>query len=162
MVGHVRTRARIIRLLGFPGYKPVFHIDLPRAGTGAVCAVGGADDLVVLPALTVGVFPRPILVRDDAKAVREAIDVLPEKGQSVEKLAHHALRRLQILSGEIQVMPYPLLRPAGDAWRARHHAAARRAACKTTTLRRCKSRRTGETPTAPPAVRRSRQWKCRS
>ncbi|MND61804.1 hypothetical protein D3C80_530660 [compost metagenome] len=50
MVGQVVTGARIVGLLGFPGDQAVLHVDLPRAGTGAVNPVGRPYDLVVLPA----------------------------------------------------------------------------------------------------------------
>ncbi|MNZ59057.1 hypothetical protein D3C78_770820 [compost metagenome] len=50
MVGQVVAGARVIGLLGFPGDQAVLHVDLPRAGTGAVNPVGRPYDLVVLPA----------------------------------------------------------------------------------------------------------------
>ena len=53
MIRKIRPRARIVRLLGFPGDDPTLHIDLPGAGAGAVGAVRRAHDFVVLPALAV-------------------------------------------------------------------------------------------------------------
>src|SRR3546814_6094250 len=50
VVGQVRAGARIVGLLGFPGDQAVLDVDLPAARAGAVHAVGGAHDLVVLPA----------------------------------------------------------------------------------------------------------------
>src|SRR3546814_3834486 len=57
VVGQVRAGARIVGLLGFPGDQAVLDVDLPAARAGAVHAVGGAHDLVVLPARAVAVFP---------------------------------------------------------------------------------------------------------
>ena len=79
VVRQVGTRARIVRLLGFPGDDPALDVDLPRAGAGAVHAVGGAHDLVVLPALPVAVLPRAVLVGEDAVAVGERSDVSRRK-----------------------------------------------------------------------------------
>src|SRR5699024_1440432 len=57
VVGHVRARARVVGLLGFPGDHALLDVDLPAARTGAVHAVGGAHFLVVGPAVAVAVFP---------------------------------------------------------------------------------------------------------
>ena len=51
--GAVRPGRRIVGLLGLPGDDPVLDVDLPRAGPGAVDAVGRTDDLVVGPAVPV-------------------------------------------------------------------------------------------------------------
>ena len=51
----VRSDRGVVGLLGLPGDDPVLDVDLPRAGAGAVDAVGGAHDLVVAPAVAVEV-----------------------------------------------------------------------------------------------------------
>ena len=71
MVGQVGAGTRIVGLLGFPGDQAVLHIDLPGAGAGAVHAVSGAHDLVVLPAAAIGVLPGAVLVHHGAMAVGE-------------------------------------------------------------------------------------------
>ena len=63
VVRQVGAGAGIVGLLGFPGDDPALYIDLPGAGAGAVHPVGRADDLVACPALPIGVFPFPALVR---------------------------------------------------------------------------------------------------
>src|SRR4029078_9819772 len=47
----------VVGLLRLPRDDPVLDVDLPRAGAGAVDAVGRADDLVVLPAVAVEGLP---------------------------------------------------------------------------------------------------------
>src|SRR5262249_17825164 len=65
-----------------------FDVDLPRARARAVGAVGGAHDLVVLPAFAIALFPAPIFARDDAVPAGElALDALEER-EAVEKMAH--------------------------------------------------------------------------
>src|SRR5690606_20490095 len=88
MVRQVRPGARIVGLLGFPGDDPALHIDLPGTRPGAVHAMRGAHDLVVLPALAVAVLPAAVLGGADAVSVGETIDVLLEEGQAIEEMAH--------------------------------------------------------------------------
>ncbi len=95
VVGHVPARARVVGLLGFPGDDAALDVDLPRAGAGAVHAVGGAHDLVVLPALAVAVLPGPVFARDLAMAVGEGFPGLGEVGESVEEVAHSGSRLLR-------------------------------------------------------------------
>jgi len=48
--------------------------------------MGGAHDLVVLPALAIGVFPVTVFVGGDAMAFREGADILARKKvQAVEE-----------------------------------------------------------------------------
>ena len=61
MVRQIGPRARIVGLLGLPGDDPALDVDLPAARPGAVGAVSGADDFVVLPALAVAVLPAAVL-----------------------------------------------------------------------------------------------------
>ena len=91
MVGQVGSRARIVGLLGLPGDDAALDVDLPRARAGAVGAVGAADDLVVLPASAIGVFPGPVLAGRAAVAVGEILVGLREVGDAVEKMAHEEL-----------------------------------------------------------------------
>ena len=51
--GHVVADVRVVGLLRLPGDDPLLDIHLPRAGARAVDAVGGADHLVVAPAVAV-------------------------------------------------------------------------------------------------------------
>src|SRR5690606_28710653 len=55
---------------------------------GAVGAMRGAHDLVVLPALAVAVLPASVLVRDDAVPLGEGIVDAVEEGETVEEVAH--------------------------------------------------------------------------
>jgi predicted XRE-type DNA-binding protein len=88
VVGHVEAGARVVGLLRLPGDDAALHVDLPRAGTGAVHAVGGAHDLVVRPAVAVGVLPGAVLAGGDAVAVGERLLRLREVGQSIEEVTH--------------------------------------------------------------------------
>ncbi len=86
MVRQVGPGARIIRLLGFPGDDAALDVDFPRAGAGTVHTMGGADNLVVLPALAIGVFPVTVLIGRDAMTFREGADILPRKKiQAIEE-----------------------------------------------------------------------------
>src|SRR5699024_7440775 len=53
VLGLVRADGGVVGLLRFPGDHAVLDVDLPGARAGAVHAVGGADHLVVAPALAV-------------------------------------------------------------------------------------------------------------
>src|SRR5450631_1204530 len=75
-------------LLGFPGDDAALDVDLPRARTGAVDAVGGAYHLVVRPAVTVGVFPGAVFTVRNAEAVGETFLRVREIVQSIEKVTH--------------------------------------------------------------------------
>ena len=90
VVGQVRAGARVVGLLGLPGDQPVLDIHLPAARTGAVDAVGRADDLVVLPALAIGVFPGTVLVHHGAVAVGKRLLRVVEEFQAIQKMTHAA------------------------------------------------------------------------
>src|SRR5690606_32800230 len=87
-VGHVRARARVVRLLRLPGHETVLDVNLPRTRAGAVDAVRGADDLVVLPALPVGILPAAALVGGDAVTARKLGFLATEEGQLVQEMTH--------------------------------------------------------------------------
>src|SRR5699024_7125375 len=53
VLGLVGADGGVVGLLRFPGDHAVLDVDLPGARAGAVHAVGGADHLVVAPALAV-------------------------------------------------------------------------------------------------------------
>src|SRR5690606_13447003 len=93
VVGKIGARARIVRLLGFPGDDPALHVDFPGARSGAVHAVGGPHDLVRGPALPVGVLPLAALVCCDAVSVRERVLTSAKKGEAIQKMAHTILLR---------------------------------------------------------------------
>ena len=88
VVRQLGTRPRIVGLLRLPGHDPALDVDLPRARTGAVGSVCRAHDLVVLPALPVGVLPAAILFGGDAVAVGERLPDLPEERQPIEEMRH--------------------------------------------------------------------------
>ena len=95
MVGQARTGARIVGLLGFPGHDAGFDIDFPRTGPGAVHPMGGAHDLVVAPAVAVGVLPVAVFRRGLAPTIRELLQLLAlEEVQFVEQMAHLAFLSL--------------------------------------------------------------------
>ena len=88
VVRQLRPRARIVGLLRLPGDDAALDVDLPRARAGAVGAVGGAHDLVVLPALAVAVLPPAVLAGGDAVPVGEFAGDAVEERQAIEKVAH--------------------------------------------------------------------------
>jgi hypothetical protein len=88
VVGQVRARARVVGLLGLPGDDAALHIHLPRARARAIRAVGRAHDLLVGPAVPIGIFPGAVLAGDDAMAAGEAFGRQREVLQSIEKVAH--------------------------------------------------------------------------
>ncbi len=88
VVGQVGTRARVVGLLGFPGHQAVLDVDLPAAGAGAVHPVGGAHDLVVLPARTVAVLPVAAFGLGETVAVGERFRLALEELQAVKEIAH--------------------------------------------------------------------------
>ncbi|MCY1227848.1 hypothetical protein D9M72_401380 [compost metagenome] len=129
MVGQVRARARIVGLLGLPRDQAVLHVDLPRAGAGAVHAVGRAHDLVVLPAAAVAVFPLAVLVHHRAVAVRiGGLDARHEL-QSIQEMTHCFVLRecfaagAPVVSGALQGHPQ-LMGEAGGSQFAGGTAAA--------------------------------------
>src|ERR1039457_5154595 len=88
VVGHGPARARGVGLLGFPGDDAALDVDLPRARTGAVDAVGGAYHLVVRPTVTVGVFPGAVFTVRNAEALGETFLRVREIVQSIKKVTH--------------------------------------------------------------------------
>src|SRR3546814_14824275 len=64
------------------------HVALSISRGGAVHAVGGAHDCVVLPARAVAVFPVAALGLGEAVTIRERLGIAPEKPQAVEEIAH--------------------------------------------------------------------------
>ena len=92
VVRHVPARARVVGLLRLPGDDAALDVDLPRARTRAVHAVGAAHDLVVRPAVAIGVFPRAVFARSHAVAVGEFFFRDREVTKSIEKMAHLSLR----------------------------------------------------------------------
>ena len=88
VVGQVGAGAGVVGLLRLPGDDAALDVDLPRARAGAVGAVRGAHDLVVLPALAVAVLPAAVLVGGDAVAVGEVAFDAVEEREAVEEMAH--------------------------------------------------------------------------
>ncbi len=92
VVGQAGAGARIVGLLRLPGDDAGLDVDLPRTGPGAVHPVGRADDLVVPPAVSVGVLPVAVLAGGLAPTVGELFQLLAlEEVQSVEQMAHRAV-----------------------------------------------------------------------
>src|SRR3546814_18309562 len=102
MVSQIRTRARIIGLLGFPGNQTVFDIDYPAAGTGAVDTVRRTHNFVVLPTFAIGFFPGAVFVDDDTVAIGKAFLRLIEKFQTIQKVTHAASTRASLTMLEIK------------------------------------------------------------
>ncbi len=90
MVGHAGPGAGIVRLLRLPGDDAALHVDLPAAGPGAVHAMGGAHDLVVLPALPIALLPHAVFVAQLAMALGEGLSPAREIGHPFQKMAHRA------------------------------------------------------------------------
>src|SRR5215472_8281234 len=65
----VRHHVVLVDRLRLPCDQAVLDLDVPRAGAGAVHAVGGPDDLVVLPAVPVEGLPAAVLGDELAPAV---------------------------------------------------------------------------------------------
>src|SRR5690606_4127854 len=85
VIGQVRARTRVIGLLGFPGHQAILDVDLPAAGAGAVHAMGGAHDLVVLPAGAITVFPIPAFGLAEPVAIGKGLWVTLEKLQAIQE-----------------------------------------------------------------------------
>ena len=88
VVGHVPARARVIGLLRLPGDDAALDVDLPAATAGAVHAVRAAHDLVVRPAVAVGIFPGAVFTGDEPMVAREGLLGLREVREAVQKVAH--------------------------------------------------------------------------
>ena len=99
MIGQVVPGAGIVCLLGFPGDDASLHIDLPGTGSGAVHTVRGAHDLVVAPAVPVGLLPGSVLVIDDAVSGREGFCLAAKEGQAIKCVAHRGLPFIQLVQG---------------------------------------------------------------
>ena len=96
VVGHVPARARIVGLLRLPGDDAALDIDLPRARARAVDAMRRAHDLVVRPAVAVGVLPRAVFASGHPVIAGERLLRVREVSESVEKVAHaESPRRLR-------------------------------------------------------------------
>jgi hypothetical protein len=57
VIGVSIPASRVVRALGFPDQYAVFDIHIPRAGTGAVNTVSGANFFVILPTTAIEIFP---------------------------------------------------------------------------------------------------------
>jgi hypothetical protein len=88
VVGHVPARARVVGLLRLPGDDAALDVDLPAAAAGAVHAVGAAHDLVMRPAVAVGIFPGAVFAGGQAMVAGEGLLGLREVGEAVQKVAH--------------------------------------------------------------------------
>ena len=88
VIGQIGPRARVIRLLRFPGDDAALDVDLPGTGSGAVDAMRRTHDFVVLPAFAVAFFPTAIFTRGDTMPAGEGVDLFRNECQPVEKLRH--------------------------------------------------------------------------
>ncbi|MCG3189130.1 MAG: hypothetical protein LKCHEGNO_01398 [Burkholderiaceae bacterium] len=95
VVGHVPARARVVGLLGLPGDDATLDVDLPRAAAGAVDAVRAAHDLVVRPAVAVGILPGAVFPGGHPVAAGEGLPGQREVGQTIEKVTHGCGLRIQ-------------------------------------------------------------------
>src|SRR6185369_11831569 len=88
VIGHVPARARVVGLLRFPGDDAALDVDLPGARARAVHTMRAAHDLVVGPAVAVGVLPGAVFAGGLPMVAGERFAGLREVGESVEKVAH--------------------------------------------------------------------------
>ncbi|CCK02872.1 hypothetical protein BN129_1441 [Cronobacter sakazakii 701] len=88
VVRHIGAGTRVVGLLGFPGDQTVFDVNLPAAGTGTVNAVGGADNFVMLPALTVTLFPVPVRIQKLSMPIGKGFAFLFEIAEPVQEFTH--------------------------------------------------------------------------
>ncbi len=87
----VRTGRRIVGLLGLPGDDPVLDVDLPRAGAGAVHAMGRPDHLVVAPPIAVEVVGAPAALSVHATEVFTHLCPSEEASRSHESLGERTI-----------------------------------------------------------------------
>src|SRR5579884_3459152 len=109
MIGKPRPGAWIIGLLRFPGDDAAFDIDLPTAGPSTVHAMRGTHDLVVGPALAIGIFPVPIFYGGNAVALGKRTFVFFEEGQTIKKMTHANLL-LHVDMGAVELSHFRQLR----------------------------------------------------
>ena len=76
VIGQVGARARIVGLLRLPCDDARLDVDFPRTRPGAVHPMGRAHDLVVTPALPIGVFPVAVVARDLSMTIRELLQLI--------------------------------------------------------------------------------------
>ena len=88
VVGHVPARAWVVGLLRLPGDDAALDVDLPAAAAGAVHAVRAAHDLVVRPAVAIGIFPGAVFTGGQPVVAREGLLGLREVREAVQKVAH--------------------------------------------------------------------------
>ena len=96
VVGKIGAGAGVVGLLGFPGDDTALDVNLPRARTRAVHAVGAAHDLVVRPAVAVGVFPGAVFTVGLAVALRKGLARLRKVRKTIEEMAHRGLLFLSV------------------------------------------------------------------
>src|SRR5690606_15298174 len=92
VVRQLGARARVVGLLRLPCNDPAFDVNFPRARAGAVYAVRRANDLVVLPALSVTILPATVFARYDSMSIGEVVDDAIEERQAIEEMAHQVLQ----------------------------------------------------------------------
>ncbi len=96
VIGKIGTGTRIVGLLGFPCHDAALDIDFPGTGSGAIDAMRGAHDFVMLPALAITVLPFPVFVGDGAVAIGKCDALGREVTQAVEKMAHDGSGRFRL------------------------------------------------------------------
>src|SRR6056297_989649 len=119
MIGQIRTGTGVIGLLGFPGNQAVLDVNFPATGAGAVYAVGGTHDLVVLPALAVAVFPLATDFVGFAMAVGERLALLPEVTQFIDQMTHGLSLRLPDRFSDLR--PLCVRKTVKSAWLLPHN-----------------------------------------
>src|SRR5581483_7349084 len=83
---------RVVGLLRLPRDDAVLDVDLPRAGAGAVDAVGGAHHPVVRPPLAVGRLPVAAAAGRAAEAARARLDPAEEPQRVTSRRRHAGCR----------------------------------------------------------------------
>ena len=102
-------------LLRLPGDDAALDVDLPGARARAIHAVRGTHDLVVRPAVAIGVLPGAVFTGGQTVTLGKSLFGQGEVRQSIQKVTHGGLSVIEVSSA----------RNLSKAW-------GRCAGCKTT------------------------------
>ena len=94
VIRQVRSGAWVVQHLRLPGHDPVLDVDVPAAGAGAVHAVRGAHDLVVLPPAAVAVLPGAVFGHNGTVPPGEGLLGPAKELKRIENATHGHTPRL--------------------------------------------------------------------